>query len=57
MARRLDHDPRRVYRSLDGPRPKRTIAMCWNPERYQSKLLQNLLQTLRRHSQASARKK
>jgi LysR family transcriptional regulator, hydrogen peroxide-inducible genes activator len=47
MARRLDHDPRRVYRSLDGPRPKRTIAICWNPERYQSKLMKQLITRLR----------
>ena len=48
MARRLDHDPRRVYRSLDGPRPKRSIAMCWNPDRYQSKLMKSLLTVLRK---------
>jgi LysR family hydrogen peroxide-inducible transcriptional activator len=53
MARRLDHDPRRVYRSLDGPRPKRTIAMCWNPDRYQSKLLQSLIAAIKRSSQSS----
>lgn len=47
MARRLDHDPRRVYRSLDGARPKRTIAMCWNPDRYQSKLMKGLIRGLR----------
>jgi LysR family transcriptional regulator, hydrogen peroxide-inducible genes activator len=52
MARRLDHDPRRVYRSLDGPRPRRTIAMCWNPDRYQSKLLKHLMANLRQHPNA-----
>ncbi|QDT53812.1 Hydrogen peroxide-inducible genes activator [Caulifigura coniformis] len=50
MARRRDADPRRIYRSLDGVRPKRTIAMCWNPDRYQSKLMKSLISQLRRLS-------
>jgi len=47
MARRLDHDPRRVYRPLDGVRPSRAIAACWNPERYQSRLAKDLLKLVR----------
>jgi len=47
MAARRDTDPRRIYRSLDGTRPKRTIAMCWNPERYQTKFVKALLKQLR----------
>ncbi|HVJ85023.1 MAG TPA: LysR family transcriptional regulator [Caulifigura sp.] len=47
MAARRDTDRRRVYRSLDGTKPKRTIAMCWNPDRYQSRLAQALLTQLR----------
>jgi len=39
MARRRDESDRRVYRSLSNPRPKRTIAVVWNPYRFQSKLL------------------
>ncbi|QDU36836.1 Hydrogen peroxide-inducible genes activator [Maioricimonas rarisocia] len=38
MARRLDQSDRRVYRSLSGPRPMRTIAVVWNPYRFQSRL-------------------
>ncbi|HEU5115664.1 MAG TPA: LysR family transcriptional regulator, partial [Isosphaeraceae bacterium] len=34
MARRLDQDPRRAYRSLASPALYRTIAACWNPRRY-----------------------
>ncbi len=39
MARRLDSSKRRVYRSLSGVTPKRTIAALSNPYRYQSRLL------------------
>jgi LysR family hydrogen peroxide-inducible transcriptional activator len=47
MARRLDRDPRRVYRSLAGERPTRTVAMLWNPYRYQSKWAKSLMAHLR----------
>ncbi len=47
MARRLDQDPRRVYRSLAPPRPYRTIAACWNPRRYQSSTILHVLDLLR----------
>lgn len=47
MAARRDANRGRVYRSLNGTRPKRTIAMCWNPERYQSKLTKSLLAQVR----------
>jgi LysR family hydrogen peroxide-inducible transcriptional activator len=36
-----------VYRSLKGPKPSRTIAVCSNPNRYQSQLLQNVLKAVR----------
>ncbi len=39
MARVLDRTNRRVYRSLHGPKPKRTIAAVWNPYRFQSRLV------------------
>lgn len=39
MARNLDRTRRRVYRSLHGPKPTRTIAAVWNSYRFQSKLL------------------
>lgn len=47
MARRLDTSPHRVYRSVEGQAPRRGIASCWNPYRYQSKLSTRFLQTLR----------
>jgi LysR family hydrogen peroxide-inducible transcriptional activator len=39
MARRLDQSERRVYRSLSGRKPTRTIAVIWNPYRFQNRLL------------------
>lgn len=53
MAERVDRTDRRVYRSLSGEKPQRTIAMCWNPYRYHSKLTQNLMSCLRAHSPES----
>ena len=47
MARRLDTSPLRVHRELKGSAPSRTIAACWNPYRYQSKLALRFLDTLR----------
>ncbi len=39
MARRLDASDRRVYRSLRGERPTRTVALATNPYRFRSRLL------------------
>ena len=39
MARQRDQSDRRVYRSLTGRKPTRTIAVVWNPYRFQSRLL------------------
>ena len=36
-----------VYRSLSGEVPKRTVAVCWNPYRYQSQLVGNFLKAMR----------
>jgi LysR family hydrogen peroxide-inducible transcriptional activator len=47
MARRLDQNPGRAYRSLAPPRPSRTIAACWNPRRYQSSTARHVLDLLR----------
>ena len=38
MARRRDQSDRRVYRSLSGPRPTRTIAVVWNPYRFRKSI-------------------
>lgn len=40
MARARDQSDRRVYRSFAGQPPMRTIAVAWNPYRFQSRLLQ-----------------
>jgi LysR family hydrogen peroxide-inducible transcriptional activator len=50
MARRLDLSDRRVYRSFSGERPKRTVALMWNPARFQGKAVKALLQFLRRQT-------
>ena len=47
MARCLDTSERRVYRSFTDEKPTRTIAMMWNPYRYQSKWLEALREHLR----------
>lgn len=47
MAQRLDASDRRVYRSFTGEKPSRTIAMAWNPYRYQSKWTKALMEHLR----------
>lgn len=55
MACSLDPSDRRTYRSLSGPKPQRTIAVCWNPYRFQSKLFLAFLDILRRYSQLHAK--
>jgi LysR family hydrogen peroxide-inducible transcriptional activator len=47
MARGFDQGGRRVYASVAGKRPMRTIAACWNPYRYQSRLAGAFLEILR----------
>lgn len=47
MARQLDSSQRRVYRSFSGRKPMRTIAVVWNPYRFQSRLLRAFRQRLR----------
>lgn len=48
MARALDTSDRRVYRSLHGKKPMRTIVMLTNPYRFQSILQSNFQETIRR---------
>jgi LysR family transcriptional regulator, hydrogen peroxide-inducible genes activator len=47
MARRVDSSDRRVYRSFAQPRPGRTVAMLWNPARYQGPAAQAMMGVLR----------
>ncbi len=48
MARQRDESDRRVYRSLSSPKPTRTIAVAWNPYRFQSRLSQAFREFLHR---------
>ncbi len=54
LAERLDASDRRVYRPLEGESPTRTIAACWNPYRYQSRLARAFLERLRTYRPAAA---
>ena len=47
MARKFDLSDRRVYRSLAGKKPTRTIAVVSNPYRFQSRLLHAFRDELR----------
>lgn len=48
MARQLDQSDRRVYRSITGRKPTRTVAVAWNPYRFQSRLLKAFRERLPR---------
>nr|WP_315860607.1 LysR family transcriptional regulator [Rhodopirellula sp. SM50] len=50
MARRLDQSQRRVYRSLSGARPTRTIVAVWNPYRFQSRLMEAFRNAVRAYA-------
>jgi LysR family hydrogen peroxide-inducible transcriptional activator len=39
MARQRDSSGRRVYRSISGKKPTRTIVVVWNPYRFQSRVV------------------
>lgn len=54
MARILDTSDRRVYRSFDGTKPTRKIAMVWNPYRFQSKLLERFRDHVRTYARQFA---
>ena len=48
MARQCDQSDRRVYRSFTGRKPTRTVAVVWNPYRFQSRLVRAFCECLRR---------
>lgn len=50
MARQLDTSDRRIYRSLSDVRPTRKIALCYNPYRFQSKLLVRFRECVRKYA-------
>ena len=56
MARNLDQSDRRVYRSISGLKPTRTIAVAWNPYRFQSRLTKAFREHLRGLTATKARK-
>jgi LysR family transcriptional regulator, hydrogen peroxide-inducible genes activator len=47
MARERDTSESRIYRSLTGPKPTRTIVMVSNPYRYHSRLMRHFQEHLR----------
>jgi LysR family transcriptional regulator, hydrogen peroxide-inducible genes activator len=47
MAARLDRGGKIVYRNLTGVKASRTLAMIWHKRRYQSPLVEGLVQTIR----------
>ena len=48
MAAHRDQSNRRVYRSLSNPKPTRTIAVVWNPYRFESRLMKAFREFLHR---------
>lgn len=55
MAQQLDESDRRVYRSFSGRKPTRTVAVVWNPYRFQSRLLQAFREHLGRSASKGTR--
>jgi LysR family hydrogen peroxide-inducible transcriptional activator len=53
MARRIDTSELRVYRSFTGEKPQRTVAMMWNPNRFQSQAMKALMAHLRKQNGSS----
>jgi LysR family hydrogen peroxide-inducible transcriptional activator len=47
MARDLDGDGRRCYRSLSGQKPMRQIVLVWNPYRFQSQVMERFKECVR----------
>lgn len=50
MAKRIDQNDRRLYRSIAGKKPTRTIAVVWNPYRFQSRLQKAFVKCLKSFS-------
>lgn len=48
MAMELDRSDRRVYKSFSGPSPLREIAIVWDPHRFQSRMLDNFREQVRK---------
>ena len=52
MAREMDRGRRCEYRSLAAPKPTRTLRMIWHKFRYQSPLVKEFIEMLRREAVA-----
>ena len=50
MARKLDSSPTRIYRSLAGEKPTRTIALVWHEYRFQSRLFKRFAAWLKKQA-------
>jgi len=48
MARKIDTSEHRVYRSFTSEKPRRTVAMMWNAQRFQGKAVNALMGHLRK---------
>ena len=48
MARALDVSPGRVYRSIAGDKPSRTVALAWNSHRFLTKLFKRFVALVRK---------
>lgn len=55
MARELDASDQRVYRSFRGDKPQRTVAMLWNPQRFQNKAVKAFMDHLRHSTRPATR--
>ena len=51
MATRQNVDGNVAYRQLTGEQPTRTIAVCWNPYRFQGQLQKNFIESVREFCQ------
>ncbi|GAA5508623.1 LysR family transcriptional regulator [Novipirellula caenicola] len=56
MARAIDSNQQRLYRSFANPKPMRTIAAVWNPYRFQSRLLQAFHKAIQAYAAAFSAK-
>ncbi len=50
MAASVDSSKKRIYRSLSGVKPTRTIAMAWHKHRYQSQLVKKFIEELQSYA-------
>jgi LysR family hydrogen peroxide-inducible transcriptional activator len=53
MATAIDLDGKIVYRSISTNQPAREIALCWNPYRYQSRLLTRFIAAIEQLCESS----